>query len=405
MALWMQRLTGIFEYEDYRQFWIGSMITVMMFRMQDVVLSWQVLEATDSAFWVGVVAFARNVPMLILSPMTGVLADQVKRQRLLAAALMLACVSTAVLALLVALDRVLVWHIVATSFLVGTAFALYSPARSALLPNLVPARMFLSASTLQYSSTRLMGFFGPIVAGGLVDVAGVWPALMVQVVLCVVAALLFARTGAGVDCPVRESDGRGNVLSGFCQVLAHLRHDQSTLALVILGLVMVPIGMSYSKLLPIFVRDILRAGASTLGVMVGISSLGSAFAGFAMAAVGDTFRKGRAVLLSSTVFGCVLVVFAFCRQAALALVLLLALGLLSGVYLTLSHVLLQVRSPDTLRGRMMGAWSMVWGLAPFANLAAGAVAERWGVTTVIGVSGAVCAVFCIGTALAGLHVE
>jgi MFS family permease len=163
--------------------------------------------------------------------------------------------------------------------------------------------------------------------------------------------LLFARTGAGVDCPVRESGGRGNVLSGFCQVLAHLRHDQSTLALVILGLVMVPIGMSYSKLLPIFVRDILRAGASTLGVMAGISSLGSAFAGFAMAAVGDTFRKGRAVLLSSTVFGCVLVVFAFCRQAALALVLLLALGLLSGVYLTLSHVLLQVRSPDTRRRR------------------------------------------------------
>ena len=124
-----------------------------------------------------------------------------------------------------------------------------------------------------------------------------------------------------------------------------------------------------------------------------------------MAAVGDTFHKGRAVLLSSTVFGCVLVIFAFCRQAALALVLLLALGLLSGVYLTLSHVLLQTRSPDALRGRMMGAWSMVWGLAPFANLAAGAVAERWGVTTVIGVSGAVCAVFCIGTALAGLHVE
>jgi Na+/melibiose symporter-like transporter len=249
-----------------------------------------------------------------------------------------------------------------------------------------------------------MGLFGPTVAGLLVDSAGVWPAMVVQVVLSVLAAFLFVRTGGEANFLLRSDEGRRDLLSGLRQVLAHLRHDQPSAALVILGLAMVPIGMSYGKLLPIFVRDVLKAGASALGVMMGISSMGAACAGFAIAAVGDKLEKGRAVLVSSALFGCMLTAFSFCRTAAPALLLLLALGILSGVYLTLSHVLLQLRSPDTLRGRMMGAWSMVWGLCPFASLAACAFAERWGVTTVLGLAGATCALYCIGAPLVGLHI-
>ena len=195
------------------------------------------------------------------------------------------------------------------------------------------------------------------------------------------------------------------MVGGFREATAYLRHDQPLLTLVLLGLVMIPVGMSYHQLMPVFVRDSLGTGASTLGLMLGVYYLGLALSGFAMAAVGDTFRKGRAVLLSSTVFGCALMVFAFSKQVVLALVLLLVLGLLAGVYLTLNTVLFQSRPPDILRGRMMSVWSMVWGLSPFANLAAGAVAERWGVATVLAASGAICAVFCTGMALVGSHLK
>ena len=162
---------------------------------------------------------------------------------------------------------------------------------------------------------------------------------------------------------------------------------------------MVPIGMSYQKLMPVFARDALGAGASTLGLMVGVSSLGAALIGFAIAAVEDGFRKGRVLLLSSTMFGCVLVIFAFSRQILLALLLLLVLGLLAGVYLTLNTVVFQSRPPDMLRGRVMSVWGMVWGLTPFATLAVGAVAERWGVTTALVMSGAAWVMFCTGMAL------
>jgi MFS family permease len=373
----------------------------MTLRMQDVVLGWQMLEVTDSVFWVGVVAFARHLPLLIWSPMTGVLADQMKRQRIMAIALVLVSASSAGLALLTALGRVSPWHIIATSFLLGSAFTLYAPARSALLPNLVPAEMLLSAAAVLFSSGRLMGFFGPVAAGVLVDSLGVSPTLMVEVALCLLAALVFVRTGTEVDCPWQSYNKRGSMWHGVLEAVAHLRHDQPLLALMLLDLVMVPIGMSYYSLMPVFARDVLGAGASTLGLMMGIYYMGVALTGLAVAAVGDTFPKGRVLIFSSAMFSCGLVVFAFSRQVVLALGLLFVLGLLSGVYLTLNTVIFQSRPPDALRGRMMSAWGMVWGLAPFANLAAGAVAERWGVTTVISGSGAICAAFCIGTVLIG----
>ncbi len=403
--LGIQGLIGSFHYKDYRRFWTGIMLTQMTLRMQDVVLGWQMLEATDSVFWVGVVAFARDLPLLIWSPMTGVLADRMKRQWIMAVALLLASVSSGGLALLTALGRVLPWHIIVASFLLGSAFTLYAPARSALLPNLVPAEMLLSATTVLFSSGRLMGFFGPVTAGALIDIIGASPTLMAEVVVCILAALVFVRTGAEVDCLLQGYNERGSMWRGILEAVAHLRHDQPLLALMLLNLVMVPIGMSYNSLMPVFAREVLGAGASTLGSMLGIYYMGMALAGLAMAAVGDTFRKGRAVLLASTVLSCGLVVFAFSRQVVLTLGLLFVLGLLAGVYLTLNTVIFQSRPPDALRGRMMSAWGMVWGLAPFANLAAGAIAERWGVTTVISGSGAICAAFCIGMALIGSHLR
>jgi MFS family permease len=403
--LGIQRLTGSFHHKDYRRFWTATMLTQMTLRMQDVVLGWQMLEASNSAFWVGLVTFARHVPLLIWSPITGVWADRMKRQWITAAALIVISSSSAGLALVIALGRLSPWHIIVTAFVLGSAFAVYAPARSALLPNLVPASMLLSASTIQFSSGRLMGFFGPVAAGALVDATGTPPTLMVEVVLCALAALVFFRTAEHVGRPLQRPDERGSILRGFRDVVAYLRNDQPLLALMLLDLVIVPIGISYHSLMPVFAQDILGAGASTLGLMLGVYYMGIALAGFVMAAVGDTFRKGRVVLLSAIGFSCGLVALAVSRQVAFALALLFLLGLLAGVFLTLNMVLFQSRPPDRLRGRAMSAGGMVWGLGPFVSLVTGTIAEHWGVTTAITASGVVCGSFSVGLALVGSHLR
>jgi MFS family permease len=399
MMIALHRLTDSFHHRDYRRYWLGSMITIVTYRISDVVLGWQMLEVSDSAFLVGMVGFAQGLPLLVFSPISGLMADRIERRRIMMMALVLASASAAALAVLAALGTVVPWHIVLISFLLGSAFTLYAPARLALLPALVPDGLFLSASTVEYSSTRLMGFFGPLLAGVLLSAFGAPFALMTMVLLFIAAAGTFARTGTEPHAAVQIVTHQRNVVRGLGEAASYLRRDRPLLALTLLGLVMVPIGMSYQKLMPVFARDVLEAGPSTLGLMLALTNLGIAVAGFILAGIGGSFRKGYVVLLSSSMFALGLVIFAFARQMLWALSLLFMLGLFAGAYLTLSQVTFQSRPPNELRGRVMSAWGIAWGLLSFSSLAAGAVAETWSVTFAIAVGGTICLLFSVGMSL------
>jgi MFS family permease len=371
---------------------------MIAFRMQDVILGWQMLELTDSAFWVGLSAFAYGIPLLIWSPATGIMADLLERRRVIAIALALAGLSSVALGVLSALGWVWPWLVVLISFLLGSAFTIYAPARHALLPTLIPADQLMSASTVEYASSQLMGFLGPMIAGTLLDVAGIWLGLTVQMAFFLLSIVFYFRIRGGdpgegpASRPVR---GLGHLRPA----LAYLREDRVLKMVALLGLVMVPVGMAHQKVMPVFVRDVLGAGASSLGLLLGISSLGIALAGLVMAAFGQRWPRGRVLLLSSGLLGCALFALSRTRRLVLAVPLLFVVGVLLGTYLSLSNVLFQSRPPDALRGRVIVAWAIVWGILPFASLAAGSAAERWGVAAVIGVSGAICALFAGGTAL------
>jgi MFS family permease len=389
-AGWGKRLLSSFHYREFRWYWTGSTLTHITFRIQEVVLGWQVLEATDSAFWVGAVAFAYGIPLFFLSPLAGLLADRLRRQWLVAGALALAAVASVAVSVLTETGRVQLWHLLLTSFVLGSCFALYAPARLALLPNLVPDASLLNAATLEYSTTRLMGFVGPVLAGLLMDWIGIPLTLLAQMVLFIGAALVFTRTGMDVGAPTTSDNAPRNILDGLRDVLTYLRNDPPLFALMALGVAIVPIGMTYSKVMQVFVRDVLGAGPTLLGLVLGLSGLGSAVSGFTLAALGNISRRGRTALLSSAAFGVGLILFSLTRQPATSLVVMFGVGLVSGVYLTLSNVIFQSEAPDALRGRVMSVWGMVWGLIPFTSLAVGALAEQWNVAGVIGLSGAIC---------------
>ena len=389
-AGWRKRLVSSFHYREFRWYWTGSALTHITFRIQEVVLGWQILEATDSAFWVGAVAFAYGLPLFFLSPLAGLLADRLRRQWLVAGALVLAAAASVALSVLTEAGRAQLWHLLLTSFVLGSSFALYAPARLALLPNLVPDAILLNASTLEYSTTRLMGFVGPVLAGLLLDWVGIPLTLLVQMALFIGAGLIFMRTGVHVGAPAMGAGASRNVFDGLRDVLTYLRNDPPLFALMALGVAIVPVGMTYSKLMQVFVRDVLGAGPTLLGLVLGLSGLGSAVSGFTLAAIGNISSRGRAALFSSAAFGVGLIIFSLTRQPWTSLVVMFGVGLVSGVYLTLSNVIFQSQTPDGLRGRVMSVWSMVWGLIPFTSLALGALAERWNVSGVIGLSGVIC---------------
>jgi MFS family permease len=386
---------GSFFNPDFRRYWSASLAAHMAFQMQTIVLGWHVLERTDSALWVGLVAGAYSLPMLVFAPFAGVLADHTRRQTLAATALAGGSLAVLGLAGLVALHVDVPWHVVALSFMVGAGFTIYGPARLALLPNLLPPKALLRASTLEYSSTRFVGFLGPAIAGLFIEVFGTARTLVFQGVLFVVAAALYLTTGRSIAAPVNDDPARFRWLSSVGDALRYLRTDPPLLALFMMSLVIVPVGMAYVKLMPVFARDVLGTGAVGLGSLVGITSLGTAVSGFAIAARGDRFRKGRAVLIAATAYGLSLIALASSRDVAVAVGILFVLGLLSGVFLTLTNVLLQSRASDAVRGRLMALYGMVWGSVPFVTLAAGVLAEVVGIAPVFAGLGALSAAACL----------
>ncbi len=384
-----------FRVHNYRWYWLGNVLVHITFLLQGVALGWHMLALTGSAFQVGLVAFSYGLPLLVISPFSGLVADRVKRQWLVQLSLGAAVLASAILALLAAGGGTTVLQILLTSFALGTCFAFYAPARMALLPNLVPDDLVFNATTLSYSGTRLMGFFGPVLAGALLDLADISVTLAVQTALFAIGAGIYCKATYFLPAPKRKKDGGQRLLSGFGEVLAYLREQRSLFALTLLALVFVPIGMPYQKLMPIFVDEVLHEGPALLGLLVGSASLGSALSGFAVALIGDVYPKGLAVLVFSSLFGLGLMFFALTSDSFLAWALIFIIGIFSGIFLTLINALLLTLLPDALRGRMMSLWGMVWGLIPLTTLLAGAVAESQGISIVLAGCGAAVAITCL----------
>lgn len=362
------------------------------FRFQEIALGWQILEVTDSPLWLGIVAFAYGLPMLVLSPLGGFLADRWRRQNIVMASQSVAAMASGTLALLVLNDQATPYAITAVSFILGCTFALFSPSRLALLPNLVPPYQLENAAAMEYTSTRLVGFFGPIIAGFLLAALGIGPVLIVQMALFLAAVVIFKFTGVDVGKPVRNH--YGGFLRSLGDTWSFLRSSPLLLAVLLLGLFVVPFGMTYTRLLQVFVRDILNLGPAVLGLALGLAGLGSALSGLIITMFRQIEHRGLLVILSSIGFGIGLMILSLTRQAPWTLVVMLIIGLISGVYLALSNIILQTESPDWMRGRVVSIWGMVWGLVPMTVLVAAAVAEKFNVALVIGACGLICVLGC-----------
>ena len=384
-----------FRVSVYRWYWAANVLVHITYLLQAVALGWHMLEVTGSPFQVGLVAFAYGLPLLVVAPFSGLVADRMKRQWVVQAAMAVALLTSAALALLAksGINEPIIF-LLASSLLGGT-FAFYAPARMALLPNLVPEAMVFNATTLSYSGTRLMGFFGPVLAGYLLQFTDIFVTFCVQTLLFALGAALYLKATHFLPNPKRKNGGQSSILQGFGEISAYFRGNRALLALLVLSLVFVPIGMPYQKLMPIFVAEALNEGPAILGLLVGSASLGSALSGFAVVIIGDVYPKGKAILIFSSFFGLGMVVFAFIRQPLFALGWIFLVGVASGLFLTLINALLLTQLPDELRGRMMSLWGMVWGLIPLTTLVAGTVVEFWSISVVLVFAGACVTATCI----------
>jgi MFS family permease len=381
-----------FRHRNYQLFFSGQLISVTGTWMQSVAESWLVYRLTGSAALLGVTAFCSQIPVFVLAPIAGAVADRNNRHRIMVITQSVSMVLPLVLSVLTFTGLVRPWHVFILAGCLGVVNAFDIPARQSFVVEMVGREDLLNAIALNSSMFNGARVIGPAVAGILVAAVGEgWCFLLNGLsYIAVITGLLMMQLPK--KSRVRQHSAIKDVLDGF-RFVAHTGPVRALLLL--LGVVSLT-GVPYSVLMPVFAESILRGGARELGILMAASGLGALGGALSLAGRRDVRGLGRWAGYAAGSFGVTLAMFSLSHNFWLSVVLLVPVGYSLMVQMAASNTLIQAMVPDSLRGRVMSVYSMMFlGMAPFGGLSAGYSAEHIGAPATVAGGGAICLIAAI----------
>jgi MFS family permease len=378
---------GALAVPDFRYLWLGSLVSNIGTWMQQIGSGWLVLQLTNSPFWLGLVAFAAALPILLFSLPAGVMADRVDRRRLLLGTQGLVGVLAALLAVLTATGSVRIGYVLVITFLTGTLMAFDMPTWQTMIPDLVGKDRLMNAVGLNSAAFNGAAVVGPALAGVILATFGPAAcfALNAASYLAVIAALVAVRTrSAGKAAPAEvslaESAGAG---------LRFIGRRRLILAFFALAAIVSLAARPYLQLLPVFSRDVLGGDARLYGTLMAANGVGALGGALLTAAFARVPRKGLVLLGSVAVFSLALVAFALIPRVPVALALLVLVGGATTLFMSATNTVIQSLAPDDVRGRVLSVWSMIAaGVMPLGSLLLGGLASLTGQVAYVLVGGA-----------------
>ncbi|WP_455384477.1 MFS transporter [Acidihalobacter prosperus] len=334
------------HYPAFVRFWGARLTAGLGFQMLSVAVGWQIYALTGSAFDLGLVGLVQFVPALLLALPAGHIADQFDRRRIVAvcqAVELLAIVLLAAGGLGGYLDE---RAILALVFVIGIGRALAFPARQAMVPGLVPESVLPRATAVNASAFQLAMIAGPAV-GGFLYVAGPDVVYATAALLYLIAVVLLAAVRYDHTPPRREPATLQTLFAG----IAFIRARPVVLGVISLDLFAVLLGGA-TALLPIFARDILHTGPWGLGLLRAAPAIGALAMSLWLSRQGLRQRVGAVMFASVAGFGIGTLVFALSGMLWLSLLALAALGAFDMVSVVIRGALLQLETPDPMRGRV-----------------------------------------------------
>ncbi len=347
--------TSLLRQRPFALFWGARVATTIAFQMQAVAIGWQVYDLTGSALDLGLIGLAQFVPGFALALIVGQIADRYDRRSILRLCMAVEALAMVALALASLAGMLTAGALFAAVFVIGAARATELPTIHALMPQLVPGRLIPRAAAASASSNQTAIVLGPAL-GGLVYAAG--PAFvygLAAIGFLVAAALVGAIRVPQPPSP-REKPSLGSLFAG----VAFVRRHPTLLGAISLDLFAVLLGGA-TALLPIYARDILGTGPWGLGLLRAAPALGALAASLRLARRPLGGGVGRILFAAVTGFGLATCVFALSTSFAVSLAALAALGAADAVSVVIRFALVQIETPDAMRGRVSAVNSMFIG--------------------------------------------
>jgi len=367
-----------FRHRSFTLLWGAGLVSTVGSWMQTVAVGALVVANTGSATWAVLVAAGAFLPIGLLSPIGGALADRWPRRPVLAAGNLAAAATAVLIAVLVAGGNDHPGALVALVTLQGSASALIGPFQQAILPDLVPQSEFLAATSLNSAQFNLGRIVGPALAGATVAAFGYPVAFVANAVsfLAVVVALAFVRLG-------RPAGHAAGLFDALRSGLAAARREPSCSAAIVSIAVIALLASPFIALVPVMAHHLTHGGAravaQTTALLTTAQGVGAVAGALCLAPLAGRFGRGRLLGWNLAVLPVVLIAYGAARTpwqgaAGLFVVGLVYIGVLSGL-----TTLVQLRAPQAYRGRVLSFFLVALGVAyPIGSLAQGPVIDRIG---------------------------
>jgi MFS family permease len=366
------RVFGVLRFREYRLFWLGAVFSNLGIWALMAGRLWLMHRLTESPFMLGLLTISGTGPILLLSMWGGVVADRVNRLRLMTFTRAMFAVLALLTAVLVVLDVIRPWHLIAISLATGVLLSFDIPSRQAILPNLVPKEHLLHAIVLYsliFGSAAIVGpsYFAPFV--NLVGEEGLFFLVGASYVLTV-AMLLMMK-------PMRNpGEARtAKLWQDLVEGLAYVRGHRFVLSLVGISVVAGTFGMSFGTLTPVVADEILNGGVEAYGMLLLGAGIGGLTGILFLAMFGDLKNSSNLQMLTALGFGIGLAVFSRVTWLPASMSVLVFVAACASAFGTVNNTLLQSIVDDEVRGRVMSIHQMGWGASAIGGLLLGFLAQ------------------------------
>ncbi len=340
---------------NYRLYYIGQIISTSGTFMQSVAQAWLVLKLTNSGAALGIVSALQYVPILILGPYGGVIADRFSKRKILYLTQSISGILALILGGLTIAGLVKVWMVDVLAFSLGIVTVFDNPARQTFYVELVGPHNLRNAVTLYSSLVNLARIIGPAIAAGVIAVLGLGPCFIINGLSygAVVIMLAMMRAEELLITPPAPP-AKGQIREGFQYVASTPMLASTLIIMAIIG----TLTFEFQVSLPLIAQFTFKGDASSYALLTGSMGLGAALGGIVFASRKDI--QYRQVVVATALFGAAALVAAFMPSLALCALAMIFVGTASINFSSLGNSLLQLESSPQMRGRVMSFWTIAF---------------------------------------------
>ena len=409
------------RHRNYRLWFFGQTISLVGSWMQMMAQQVLVYRLTGSAASLGIISFIGLIPLVPLSLWSGSLSDRFSKRTVLLISQIVMLLQALTLAVLTWTNTVQVWHVYVLAFVNGAAQAMDTPARQAITIELVEGKEDLSnAIGLNSAMFNMARALGPAMAGILVAATGEGTAFFINALTFIAVIISLSMMRNLPEPPVAKE--KQKTITHMAEGLKFVSKQQVLLVLTSLVAVSAFLSMPYSTLMPVFAGDVLGTSAQPiinymcnpatglmtcrapealpLGILLTTLGIGSVVGAFFIASTTDTLHRGVWLTIGNLGFPAFLVIFALSRSFIFSVLMLLFVGFSFVCQNALANTLMQIATPDAMRGRVMSLYSMTFqGMMRLGGLQAGFFSDWMGAPLAVGITALISLIYGIVVAV------